>query len=157
MQPAEIAFIVVGVLVVLFVVLLFALSGGDTRRLSLAFRGFGKALRDPAFAAKVEPLLTPPPAPAGPPPPSGVPVRILALMQREGRLIDFLMENLHGASDAQIVAAVRDIHPQCQAALKKHLVLGPVIDQAEGSTIDVPAGFDPSAVRLVGNVTGQPP
>jgi hypothetical protein len=41
--------------------------------------------------------------------------------------------------------------------LKEHLVLAPVLPQAEGSTVDVPAGFDPSAIRLTGNVTGEPP
>jgi hypothetical protein len=31
------------------------------------------------------------------------------------------------------------------------------MSQAEGDDVTVPAGFDPSAIRLTGNVTGQPP
>ena len=71
--------------------------------------------------------------------------------------MDFLLEDIQAYPDAQIGAAVRDIHRQCQAALKEHVTLEPVLPQGEGATVEVPAGFDPSAIRLVGNVTGQPP
>jgi hypothetical protein len=98
-----------------------------------------------------------PEKPAAPPKPSGAPLRLLALLQREGRLLDFLMEDVQGYNDAQIGSAVRDIHRTCRKALQEHLVLEPVIKDAEGSEVTVPAGFDPSAVRLTGNVTGQPP
>jgi hypothetical protein len=84
-------------------------------------------------------------------------LRLLALLQREGRLLDFLMEDVQNYSDAQIGAAVRDIHRTCRKALQDHLVLEPVMADSEGSQVTVPAGFDPSAVRLTGNVTGQPP
>jgi hypothetical protein len=103
------------------------------------------------------PTAAPEPEPAGPPKPSGEPLRLLALLQREGRLLDFLMEDVQNYSDAQIGAAVRDIHRTCRKALQDHLVLEPVMADAENSQVTVPAGFDPSAVRLTGNVTGQPP
>ncbi len=139
------------VTVLVLVAIVFALGGGG-RRVGLALR----VLRDPGLADKVEGLLAQP-KPTGPPRPSGVPLRLLALLQREGRLLDFLLEDIAAYPDAQVGAAVRDIHRQCQAALKEHLVLEPVLPQAEGGTVEVPPGFDPSAVRLVGNVTGQPP
>jgi len=148
---------VVGVLVV-FLLLVWISAGGDSRRMGIALRSFGRALWDREFADKVEPWLAPSePKDLTPPRPSGAPLRLLALLQREGRLLDFLLEDLRDLPDVQIGAAVRDIHRQAQAALKEHLVLTPVLPQAEGSTIDVAAGFDPSAIRLVGNVTGQPP
>src|SRR5262249_55676625 len=107
---------------------------------------------------KVEQILNPPPPrPVTPPKPSGAPLRLLTLLQREGRLLDFLMENVKAYTDEQIGAAVRDIHEKCQAALREHLVLQPVLSQPEGETVDVTSGFDPSAIRLTGNVTGQPP
>jgi hypothetical protein len=102
-------------------------------------------------------LETPPPAPTLPSKPSGAPLRILTLLQSEARFFDFLMEDLSGANDQQIGAAVRDIQRKAQAALKQHLVLEPVMNDSEGSTVTVPAGFDPSAVRVLGNVTGSPP
>jgi hypothetical protein len=157
-NPVAIVIItLIGVGVVLQVLVLIA-AGGDGRRMRIAFRGFRRALRDQEFVDKVEPLLTPPQRKdLSPPKPSGAPLRLLALLQREGRLLDFLLEDIQSYPDAQVGAAVRDIHRQAQAALKEHLVLEPVLPQPEGSPIDVPAGFDPSAIRLVGNVTGQPP
>ena len=148
---------ILGILVVRLL-LFFLLSGGDTRRMGLVIRSSWRTMRDPEFAAKVEPLLTPPPPkPEAPPKPDARPLRLLALLQREGRLLDFLLEDIQTYADAQIGAAVRDIHRQCQAAVKEHLVLEPVLSQSEGATVQVPAGFDPSAIRLTGNVTGQPP
>src|SRR4030095_1327888 len=37
-------------------------------------------------------------------------IQMLALLQRDGRLVDFLMEDLATYSDVQIGAAVRDVH-----------------------------------------------
>ena len=106
-------------------------------------------------AAKAAP---PPPVPPAPPPkPTAEPLRLLALLQREGRLVDFLMEDIQSFSDQQVGQAVREIHRQCRKILDEHLVLEPVLTQREGEQATVPAGFDPSAIRLVGNVTGQPP
>jgi hypothetical protein len=78
-------------------------------------------------------------------------------LQREGRLVDFLLEDIEAYSNEQIGAAVRDIHRQCRSALNEHLVLAPVLKKSEGDTVEIPAGFDPSAIQLTGNVTGQPP
>ena len=97
---------------------------------------------------------TPSPAPSKPSPAA---VQLLALLQREGRLVDFLQEEIESYSDARIGAAVRTIHQGCRKALAEHLTLEPVISGQEGSEITVPEGFDPSTVRLTGNVLGQPP
>src|SRR5579864_4040938 len=89
--------------------------------------------------------------------PSGAPLRLLALLQREGRLVDFLMEDISGATDQQIGFGVREIHRNCQEALKKAVDLTPVLPQEQDADVTVAAGFDPSAIRLTGNVAGQPP
>jgi hypothetical protein len=136
---------------------LFILSGANTGRIGVGLSALRRALRDQAFADQLQSLLAAPPKEEKPPRPSGVPLRLLALLQREGRLLDFLMEDVAGATDAQLGAGVRSIHQKCQAALKEHLVLESVIAQPEESQVVVSAGFDPSAIRLVGNVTGQPP
>jgi Domain of unknown function (DUF2760) len=147
-----VAGITVAALVLLRIVIIFALAGWDAGRVSLARRAGFRIFRDAAFAAKVQDLLEP-----KPPKPSGEAVRILALLQREGRLLDFLLEDVQAYTNDQIGAAVRDIHKSCQHALKEHVVLGPVIAKQEGDNVEVPAGFDPSAIRLTGNVTGDPP
>lgn len=90
--------------------------------------------------------------------PSPEPLRVLRLLQDEARLIDFLMEDISGVSDdAQIGQAVRDIHRKAQAVLKEHLTIETVLGAAEGEQATVSHGFDPSAIRVVGNVTGEPP
>jgi hypothetical protein len=108
--------------------------------------------RDPEAARRVQAALEPPP-----PKPSGEPLRLLALLQREGRLLDFLLEDIDGYANDQVGAAVRDIHRNCRKAVQDHLVLEPVLAGEEQSTVEVRPGFDPSAIRLTGNVTGQPP
>ncbi len=139
--------------VLLQAVVLLLLAGGNSGRIMLATRGGLRIVRDAEFAAKVEKLL----APMAPARPSGEAVRLLALLQRQGRLLDFLLEDIGAYGNDQIAAAVRDIHRNCRHALQEHVVLEPVLAQGEGAAVEVPAGFDPSAVRLTGNVTGQPP
>ena len=104
----------------------------------------------------------PEPKKAAPPPPPPKPttdaaVQLLALFQREGRLVDFLREDIQPYDDAQIGAAVREIHKACRQVLTEHLTLEPVLSGNEGDEITVPQGFDPSAIRLTGNVSGEPP
>jgi hypothetical protein len=84
-------------------------------------------------------------------------LRLLAVLQREGRLLDFLLEPIDAYSDAQIGAAVREIHRKCREALEKMMVLEKVLPKEEGEEVTVEAGFDPSAIRLSGAVSGQPP
>jgi Domain of unknown function (DUF2760) len=140
----------------------FVLGDGDTGGSALMYAAIGIVV-GVIIGIVVGKMLAgrTPPAPAPPPPappkPSGAPLRLLALLQREGRLLDFLMEDVQGYQDAQIGAAVRDIHRNCRKALQDHLVLEPVLKESEGASVTVPAGFDPSAIRLTGNVTGQPP
>lgn len=82
---------------------------------------------------------------------------LLALLQREGRLVDFLREPLDGFSDADIGAAVRDVHRGCRKVLDQHLTIEPVMPGSEEARVDVPKGFDPAEIRLIGEVQGEPP
>jgi hypothetical protein len=125
---------------------------GGAAGIELGKKTAARAASDPAFAKDLDKLFNPPP-----PKPSGEPVRLLGILQRDARLLDFLMENLSAYDDQQIGASVRDIQSKSQAVIRKHLTLEPVLAQEEGSRVTVPAGFDPSAIRLVGNVSGQPP
>jgi hypothetical protein len=84
-------------------------------------------------------------------------VQMLALLQRDGRLIDFLAENISAYPDARLGAAVRTIHDTCRQALDRYLKLEPILDFAEDQPVTVQAGFDPAAIKLIGNVAGEPP
>lgn len=111
----------------------------------------------PAAAAPA-PRPVAPPSPAKPqvPPEAGA-VQMLAVLQRQGRLIDFLQEDLALYGDDQIGAAVRSVHAGCKQALAEHVQLEPVYKEAEGSAVVVQPGFDAYSVRLSGDVTGEPP
>ena len=105
--------------------------------------------------APVETKPTPPPPP---PEPDETPaIQLLAILQRKGRLVDFLQEDLSAYADDQIGAAVRPIHEGCKQALAETMTLEPVMADAEGSTVTVQPGFDATTVRLTGNVSGEPP
>ncbi len=134
------------------------------RRIALAFLCFfrvllGRPLPPQALA------LAPAPPPAALPEPEARPagryedgvVAVLALLQREGRLVDFLRENIADYPDEKIGAAVREVWKGCRRALDEHVRLVPVLDAAEGERVTVEPGFDPEAVRLVGAVRGAPP
>jgi hypothetical protein len=118
-------------------------------RFLLALKSFWWVLTDPAFASRVEPLFSRTP--------TGPDLRVLAVLQRDGRLVDFLEEDLDSYSDAQVGAAVRDIHRGCRKSLHEYLTIEPIIDAPEEQPVSVPGDFDPAAIRLVGNVNGSPP
>ncbi|MBW2733910.1 MAG: DUF2760 domain-containing protein [Deltaproteobacteria bacterium] len=128
-------------------------------RVGLAFRCFfrvlaGKDVPEEALPAKEEPLALPP---ADEEDDLARAIQMLGLLQKEGRLIDFLQEDIDAYDDAQIGAAVRNIHRDCRAVLAEHMTLAPIMADKEESTVEVVKGFDPSTIRLVGNVTGEPP
>jgi hypothetical protein len=143
--------------------------------ISQAFFGLdvaGRANRDADFATKLSamlglPLPTAPAAtsaptpktstPAAPPKPTGEPLRLIALLQQEARLIDFLLEDITNAPDQSIGQAVREIHRKAKQVLKEHLVIEVVMSGTEGDRVTVQKGFDPSAIRVVGEVRGEPP
>ncbi len=83
-------------------------------------------------------------------------LQILAILQRDSRLIDFLQEDIAAYSDDQIGAAVREIHDQSRDAIARYVTLSPVIDGVEGTYAKAPAQ-DPNLVKFVGNVPAKPP
>jgi len=82
---------------------------------------------------------------------------LLAAFQREGRLVDFLQQELAGFSDEDIGAAARVVHDGCRKAFGRFFVIAPAAQGNEGGPITVPSGFDAQRIRLTGNVSGQPP
>jgi hypothetical protein len=134
-------------------------------RLILAFRSFfailfkGALPDDIAAALGLTRRAAPKPAAAptaAPATPSDGALQILAILQRDSRLIDFLMEDISAYSDDQVGAAVRSLHDQCRDALNRYIQLAPIIDGVEGTFTRL-ASIDPSSVKLLGNVPPQPP
>lgn len=150
------------------------------RRLLLAFRTFFAILFHWDFAeevARLEQLAKtgpakvaateeaqqkpgPPPAPQKPAPPPVVQdpaLTLLGAMQREARFIDFIQESLDGYSDAQVGAAVREVHRGCRQVLERCFRLAPIVDQEEGTDFTLERPFNAGRYRLTGNVTDQSP
>ncbi len=108
-----------------------------------------------------------PPAPTSLPEPKPEPLpperehaaalQVLAMLQREGRLIDFLQEDVAAFPDEDVGAAARIVHEGCRKVLRQYLTLASVLPQGEGDRVGVPAGFDAHRIRLTGNVAGNPP
>lgn len=138
--------------------------------LAAAWRAFWRVLRGeelvpktalpPAPAAVARPpavSVAPPPPPPGPDRFAEGALYTLLLLQREGRLVDFLMEDLGGASDEQIGMAVRRIHDDCAKVLRETFKVAPVRPESEGDVVQLAAGFDAAAVKLTGSVPAAPP
>ena len=84
-------------------------------------------------------------------------IQMLALLQRDGRFIDFLAEDVSPYPDSQLGAAVRTIHDSCRQVLDRYVKLEPVFSSEEDQPVTVQDGFDPAAVKLIGNVSGSAP
>ncbi|MDQ2780435.1 MAG: DUF2760 domain-containing protein, partial [Pseudomonadota bacterium] len=84
-------------------------------------------------------------------------LQLLGLLQREARLLDFLQEDVAAYADADVAGAARLVHAGCRKVLEQTFTLEAVRSEDEGSRISLDEGFDAAAVRLTGNVVGQPP
>ena len=82
-------------------------------------------------------------------------IQLLALLQRDGRLVDFLFEDVAAYSDAQVGAAVREVHASCRRVIDRYMPIEPILADAEGQTTTLGAPVDPFTVKLVGNVGQQ--
>lgn len=142
-------------------------------RVGTAFACFFRALGDPGFCREASTLLSGPKSVKAPiPTPAKAPEKpivapaervhasgllVLSMLQREGRFIDFLQEDVASYGDADIGAAARVVHAGCRKVIGQMLTLEPVVKESEGDSMNIPAGFDAQRIRLTGNVSGEPP
>jgi len=140
-------------------------------RISLAFRSFFSLLLQGRLSESTITELglsrragpNPAAAPKSPATPAAPAVKtsdgalqILGILQRDSRLIDFLMEDITAYSDDQVGAAVRELHNQCRDSVARYVTLQPVIDSVEGTFTQAPSK-DPNVVKFIGNVPASPP
>ena len=124
--------------------------------LSILFGGQLPALALPP----VEPpkaLPPPPPTPLTAEERHAAALFLLGLLQREGRLLDFLKEDIAGFADADVGAAARLVHEGCRKVLTQYVPIAPVVKDSEGAAMEIPQGFDANRFRLTGNVAGTGP
>jgi Domain of unknown function (DUF2760) len=122
-------------------------------KLGLAFKAFIKALKEPAKAERFLADATPKHEDSS----DLSHLRLLHYLQQAGRLVDFLKEDIGSFSDAQVGAAVRKIHQDCAQAVEELVTIRPLKDEQEGSIIQVPKGYNPAEIKVVGKVKGNPP
>jgi hypothetical protein len=108
-----------------------------------------------ALPETAEPEALPPPEP--PRDADAEVVHFLGMLQEKGRLVDFLMDDINPYSDAQVGAAARVVHGGCKGVLEEHFSIQPVRTEAEGSKVQVPAGYAAGEYRLVGRIAGAAP
>ena len=109
-------------------------------------------------ATAVESAPMPPCAPP-PPPPRAEPeiVAFLALLQEQGRLVDFVKEDVAGASDQQLGVAARVVHAGCRKVLEEYFEIAAIHTGNEGDNVVLASGYDAAAHRLLGAVPENPP
>jgi len=107
--------------------------------------GSGEKLRRPQPRADVTP------------PSRSEAVTLLAALQREARLVDLVKQPLGSFSDEEVGAAARNVLGDCGTVLDRFFVLQPVSGVEEGAPCEVPAGYDPAAYKLSGQVEGSGP
>jgi hypothetical protein len=129
-------------------------------RILFAFRSFFSILFTNSLAPDIALAFgyskaAPVKVPTAPPKPLAGPadgaIQMLAVLQRDARLVDFLMEDISGYPDDQVGAAVRDVQAQARETLGRYLQLEPVIDSVEG-TFSKAEGLDSAQVKFIGKV-----
>ncbi len=123
---------------------LFALFSGSSRRASPVVAG------GPAPVAALPPVDRQGLAQGGA-------LKLLAVLQEEARLIDFVQENIEGYDDAEVGAAARAVHAGLRKALAARVRLVPLHEGEEGVAVEIPPGFDPERLRVSGHPRGNPP
>ncbi|WP_104987675.1 DUF2760 domain-containing protein [Sorangium cellulosum] len=130
----------------------------EPARLEPARDGAAPPRPEAAKAAPEEPAPAAPAAPTAPAAPAvSSALQLLALLQREGRLVDFLEQDIASFGDADVGVAARMVHEGCRKALRGHAKLAPVRGEDEGARVTLEAGYNPAEVKLIGNVSGSAP
>jgi hypothetical protein len=139
------------------------------RRIGLAFGMFFHILFDGRFAATQaaraarsveppEPAMPPGSVAVATPTPDATPdaaLLLLAMLQAEGRFVDFVQQDIAAYPDGEVGAVARVVQSGCRKVLRAHLRIEPIRGESEGQPVTLEPGFDPSRIKLTGNVGGS--
>jgi hypothetical protein len=84
-------------------------------------------------------------------------VYLLALLQKRGRFVDFLQQDITSFSNAEVGEAARVVHDGCSQTLREYFTLEPIRPEEEGEQVTIEAEYSLAEISLVGNVSRQPP
>jgi hypothetical protein len=136
------------------------------QRFTIAVQAFLRALGDAEFAEHLRLGAVAPLADAPHPEPQQLTtgsvrdlrpaLQLLAVLQRDGRLVDFAQQDIATYSDADVGAAARVVHDGCRRGLQSVVTLSPIMNEPEGQAVSIDGGYDAHAIRLTGNVGAGP-
>lgn len=84
-------------------------------------------------------------------------VELLGLLQKKGRFIDFLKDDITQYPDPQVGAAARIVHQGCASVLDEYFDIKPIMDKSEGSHISLGEEYDSKSFRIIGKIKEQAP
>ena len=84
-------------------------------------------------------------------------LQLLEALQRDGRFVDFVQQDIQNFEDAAIGVAARVVHAGCRKVLQHHFEIVPVRDEDEGVSVTLEPGYDSESIKLTGNVAGAGP
>ena len=84
-------------------------------------------------------------------------VFLLSLFQKQGRLVDFLQQDIASFSNAEVGEAARVVHDGCARILGDYFTMEAIRTEEEGALVSVDADYNLSEITLTGNLRGSAP
>ena len=84
-------------------------------------------------------------------------VFLLSLFQKQGRLVDFLQQDIASFSNAEVGEAARVVHDGCARILGDYFKMEAIRTEEEGALVSVDADYNLSEITLTGNLRGSAP
>jgi hypothetical protein len=80
---------------------------------------------------------------------------LLAVMQKESRILDLIFDDLDGYSDEQIGGASRQVLRDLRDCLDSHVKIESLVDKQEGDVVQIPDTASPIRWKVIGDASAQ--
>ena len=80
---------------------------------------------------------------------------LLAVMQKESRILDLIFDDLDGYSDEQIGGASRQVLRDLRDCLDSHVKIESLVDKQEGDVVQIPDAASPIRWKVIGDASAQ--